>query len=240
MEVYVWICIAVFVTGLIRGLSGFAAALIGLPLLVFFLDIRTVVPLVTLLGASSTIMLLFQLWKHLEWKEVYPLVIGFLPGIVIGVFFLKTLDKRILQMLLGIVLSSYSLYSLLFKLSKTEMRKRWAYLFGFFAGNLRGAIGAGGPAIVIYTSMQPWNRNKVKVTIQGFFIVSAVITVFVHASAGLITATVLKCFLVSLPALALGTLTGSYLYGFVKEETYRKIIFILLAILGLMTIYKAL
>jgi len=240
METYAWICTVVFIIGLFRGLTGFAAALIGLPLLVFIIDIKTAVPLVTLFGASSTTILLFQLWKHLEWKEVRPLIMGFIPGILIGVYVLKTVDKSILQVLLGIILIFYSIYSLSFKSRKLKAPQGGGYAFGFLAGCLRGAIGAGGPAIIIYTSMQPWNKDKIKVTIQGFFIISVPMTLIVQAGAGLITLTVLKYFLIALPVLALGTFAGSYLYGLVKEESYKKLIFIFLAILGSVTIYKAL
>jgi uncharacterized membrane protein YfcA len=88
--------------------------------------------------------------------------------------------------------------------------------------------------------MQPWNKDKIKVTIQGFFMVSVPMTIIVQAANGLITMTVLKYFLIALPVLTLGTFVGSYLYGLVKEESYKKMIFILLAVLGSMTIYKAL
>ncbi len=240
MEIYAWICAIVFVIGLFRGLSGFAAALIGLPLLVFLMDIKIAVPLVTLLGVFSTTILLFQLWNHLDWKEVYPLIMGFIPGILIGVFVLKTLDRSLLQVLLGIILVSFSIYSLFFKSFKLKPLKGGAYVFGFLGGCLRGSIGAGGPAIIIYTSMQPWNKDKIKVTMQGFFMVTVPMTIIVQAANGLITMTVLKYFLITLPVLTLGTFVGSYLYGLVKDESYKKMIFILLAILGSMTIYKAL
>lgn len=239
MQLYLWIFVIVFFTGFIKGLSGFATMLVALPLLVIIIDIKTVVPFVTLLGASATIFLLIQLVRHLEWKEIYRLLVGAIPGIVIGVFFLKTLDEDILQFILGIVLIFYSIYTLFFNISTLRIGKGWAYIFGFFSGLLRGTIGPGGPPVIIYTSLQPWSKYKIKVTLQGYFVISGLITILIQACTGLITMSVLTFFIISLPLFALGTYLGSYFYGTIREESYKKIISVLLAVLGFLVIYKA-
>jgi len=56
---------------------------------------------------------------------------------------------------------------------------------------------------------------------------------------GLITAQVLELFLYSLAPLALGTYTGHFFFGKIREETYRRVILILLLCLGVFTIWNA-
>jgi uncharacterized membrane protein YfcA len=237
---FIGIALAVFASGFIRGLAGFAMALTAIPLLVLFIDIRIVVPLVVLLATTATLFLLFQLRKNLRWKDVFPLIIGFAPGTLIGTFFLKTLNPVILQWILGIVLISYSSYSLFLKLPQLNIKRGWGYIFGFIAGTLRGAIGAGGPPIIIYTSLQPWSKDKIKVSIQAFYIISAPLTILIQASAGLITLKVLKYYLIALPIFALGTFLGSRLYGVIRERSYKTIFFVLLGLIGALIIYKTL
>ncbi len=239
MQSYVLICMIVFFAGFIQGLSGFGSILLSLPLLAIFLDIKTVIPLVALYGLSITIILLIQLWKYLDWQKIFPLFLGALPGIPIGVYFLKKLDKDMIQWILGIMLISYSLYSLFFRSSNKEIKEGWAYLFGFFSGCLGGALSASGPAVIVYTSLQAWSKDKIKVTLQGFFMVSGVAVIFFHALSGLTTITVLRFFLVSLPLLFLGTYTGSFFYGKIKEKDYKRVMLILLAFLGGFMIYRA-
>ena len=111
MQTYVAICLIVFLAGFTQGLSGFGSILLSLPLLAIFLDIKTVIPLVALIGFSITIILFVQLWKHFDWKKIYPLFLGALPGIPLGVFFLKKLDKDLIQWIHGIILISYSGYN---------------------------------------------------------------------------------------------------------------------------------
>jgi len=119
------------------------------------------------------------------------------------------------------------------------MREGWGYLFGFFSGCLGGALSAAGPPVIAYMSLQTWSKDTIKVTLQGFFLVSGAIVVFFQALSGLTTIVVLRYFLISLPLLFLGTYTGSIFYGKIREEHYKKVILILLALLGGFMIYRA-
>jgi uncharacterized membrane protein YfcA len=239
METYVWVCLVVFLAAFIQGLTGFGSVLLSLPLLAIFLDVVTVIPLAVLLGLSISVVLLFQLWRHLEWKAVFPLLIGAVFGIPIGVFLLKEFDRDILHLALGIILVSYSACGLFLKLSGARIGEGWAYFFGFLSGCLGGSLGAGGPPVVMYTSLQSWTKDKIKVTLQGFFCASSVIVVLGHALSGVTNLMVLRYYVVSLPLLILGIHSGSYFYGMIAEELYKRMLFGILGVLGLFMISKA-
>ena len=108
MQTYFLVCIIVFFAGVTQGVSGFGSILLCLPLLAIFLDIKIVIPLAALFGLSISTILLTQLWKHMEWKKIYPLFLGAFPGVPVGVFFLKKLDKGPIHWILGIMLFYYS------------------------------------------------------------------------------------------------------------------------------------
>lgn len=213
--------------------------MLSLPLLTLFVDIKIVVPLVALFAMVLTTILLIQLWRHIEWKKVYPLLIGSIFGIPVGVFFLKELDKNIIQIIVGITLISFSFYSLFVKSPNRYIHERWAVFFGFFAGCLGGAITAAGPPVIVYTSLQPWNKDKIKATLQGFFFFSGLAVVFSHAIGGVTTAVVIRYFIISIPLLIGGTYAGSFFYGRIEEEGYKRIILILLALLGAFMLVKS-
>ena len=92
----------------------------------------------------------------------------------------------------------------------------------------------------MYTSLQAWDKDKIKVTLQGFFLISGITVVFLHAVNGLTTLPILKLFSVSVPAMILGTYAGSFVYGKVGEHDYKRIILLLIALLGAFQIYRAL
>ena len=137
------------------------------------------------------------------------------------------------------MLIAYSFYGLVIKPHRKAMKKYWAYLFVFLAGCLGGAFSASGPPVIVYTSLQPWNKDQIKVTLQGYFFASGIIVIFFQAFSGLMTDMVLKYFLISLAPLMIGTYVGHFFYGRIQEETYRTFMLILLGVLGAFTLWKA-
>jgi len=238
MEIYPFLCIIAFCAGFIQGLSGFGSVLLSLPLLALFLDIKTVVPFVALLGLTLSIFLSIQLRQHWDWKKIYPLCLGSIPGIPVGVLFLNRTDGQLIQWTVGVVLIAYAIYGLLLNPAVRKMGRVWAYSFGFAAGFLGGAIGASGPPVIVYTSLQPWTKDQIKVTLQGFFIISGILVVLSQSMAGLVTRQVLFYFLIALPLLLIGVWLGSFLSRRIREETFRKIILIMMGLLGLFIIFK--
>jgi uncharacterized membrane protein YfcA len=238
VETYLWTCLIAFLAGFTQGVSGFGSVLLALPLLAIILDIKAVIPLAALYGLSIALLLLVQLRKYLEWKKVWPLLIGAALGVPIGVLFLKKLDRDMIQYTLGIILICYSLYSLFFRTLWSGIGEAWGYVFGFLAGCLGGALGASGPPVIVYTSLQSWRKDKIKVTLQAFFAIAGMMVIFGHAISGITTAFVVRLFGISVPAMVLGTYVGSYFYGIIEEQWYRRIVLILLAFLGAFMIYK--
>lgn len=239
MQTYIWVFLILFLAGFTHGVSGFGSVILSIPLLAVVLDIKSVIPLANLIAVTMTVTVFLQLRHQFDWKKLSPLIWGAMPGIVLGVFFLKRLDKETIHWLLGVLLIGFALYSLLFRSSRKEIRKKWAYVFGFLSGCLGGAFGASGPPVIAYTSLQTWSKDQIKVTLQGFFFLSGVAIGISHALSGITTFRVLHFYVSGLPALLLGAGLGSFFYGFINEESYRRLIIFLLACLGVLMIYKA-
>lgn len=239
VQTYSWVCLIFLGAGFIQGVSGFGSVLLSLPLLAIFLDIKTVIPLTLLAGVSVSYVLVYQLRQHLDWKKILPIFIGAVLGIPVGVYFLKRLDRGTIQWILGAILILYALYGLFFRSSAKGVDERWAYVSGFLGGCLGAALSAGGPPVIIYTSLQAWSKDQIKGTIQGFFVTAGTAVVVSFVVAGVVTGTVLRFYCFSFPILMLGTFLGSRLYGLLKEAHYKTIMLILLGLLGIFSIYRA-
>jgi len=239
MHIYVWVCLIMFLAGFTHAISGFGSVMLSISLLAMVLDIKTVIPLANLVAVTMTVTVFVQLRHQFDWRRLNPLIWSAIPGIVLGVFFLKRLDKGTIHWILGVILIGFAFYSLLFRPSRKEFRKKWAYAFGFLAGCLGGAFSASGPPVIVYTSLQKWSKDQIKVTLQGFFFLSGTLIGLSHALSGITTFKVLHFYVSALPALFLGAGLGSFSYGYINEESYRKLIILLLACLGVLMIYRA-
>ena len=239
MHIYLWVGFILFLSGFTNGLSGFGVALLAIPLLAVLLDVKRVVPLAALAAMTTHVIVLVHLRHHFDWSRILPLIISAIPGVAVGALFLKHLDRTVILYILGVLLIAYSVYSLFLRIPVKEMKKGWVFPFGFTAGLLGGALSTPGPPAIVYTSMQSWSKDQIKVTLQGFFILSGIIVILFHILNGITTLYVLKLYGASIPMLFIGTYVGSLFYGRINDEGYRKLVLIILFLLGAFMIYKA-
>lgn len=230
------VAVIFLLAGFIQGLSGFGSALVAMPLLLLFLDARTAVPLCILCGIVITGFLTVRLRSHLNRKTIMPLAIGCMPGIVIGVAFLKIADDRLIKILLGIMLISYCLYHMIMKPKSRSLHAAWAYLAGFGTGFIGAAFSAGGPPAIIHATLTGVTKQTIKATLTGFFFLTGLVIAAAHALTGLTTLPVLKHFLVAAIPVLVGVIAGSALYEKISLSSYLRIIHGLLLITGAMMI----
>lgn len=234
----VYIQIIAFIGGLVQGLAGFGVMLVALPLMAFFMDIKTAIPLIVLLGLIINTILIFQLSRHFAVKKWLPVLIASFPGIPAGIYIHKTVSQRPLEILVGTVLIITSANTLFRFKPKKPLGGLWAAAAGFAAGCLAGSIGTSGPPVVIYTSLQPWTKSEIKATLVAFFMINGLGVVAFYLFHGFFTAQVLQLFFWCAIPLVLGVAAGSSLYGRINDESYRNAVLWLLCVLGILMLVK--
>ncbi len=237
---YLFVACIFLAAGFTQGVTGFGSALVAMPMLLLFLGAKTAVPLCMLNGLIITGFLTFKLKNHLEWRKILPLIIGCLPGIVAGVFFLKNADDDLVRIILGVMILGYVGYSLWGKPRVRKLPSFWAYIAGFGTGCIGTAFSAGGPPTIIYTTLTGWNKDTVKATLSGFFFTTGLFIAVAHALSGLTTIAVLQYFGASWLSVLLGVWAGSRLYDRFSQETYLRAVWILLTTMSFLMILQAL
>lgn len=223
--------------GLIQGLTGFGSALVAIPLLCLVIDIKTAVPLCMLNSLIITTTLVLQLKKDVDRRKIMPLCLSAIPGILVGVTVLKMVDATTMRFLLGTFLTIYAIYSLAAQPKPRKLHPVWSWVAGFSSGAIGAAFSAGGPPTIIYTALQNWNKDEIKATLTGFFMVNSYLIATVHGLTGMTTKQSLLLFLASAPFVLVGTLGGSRLYRFLPDKNYVTMIYTFLIIMGVMMIF---
>lgn len=223
----------VFLAVFTQTLTGFGSGLVAMAFLPGLLGVQTAVPVVLLVSASMEVILLIRLRAHFNLKAVWRLMLASVLGIPLGVWALRGLNERSLLLVLGIVMVGYALYALFnFKLPGLE-HPTWAVMAGFLSGLLNGAYGVGGPPVILYANCRGWEPDEFKSNLQGLFLVSNLLSILGHAVAGNLTRPVGGNYLVALPAIALGLLAGAVIDRFLNPQLFRKLVLVLLVIMGL-------
>lgn len=230
----------ILAAGFVQGLTGFGSVLLSLPLLSLFLDIKTVIPLVSLFALCINASVCYSVRQSLSIRRLAILLLATLPGLPLGAWALKHVMQQYLALFLGTTIILFMGYQFFFRPRAREWKRPWIALTGMLAGFLGGSIGANGPPVIIYATTQPWPKDDIKATLAGYFFAAGIGISSSHLAFGMITDSVALHFLQLLPALALGVLLGVRSYGRLSDHLFRRFTMVLIFALGIMITTKAL
>jgi len=226
-----------FLSAFTQGLSGFGVALVSMALLPGLIGIRSSVVLVALIAFVVDLGVLVRYWRSMQFRKILPVILASLVGVPMGIFVLRRLDEGITLAILGIILAGYALYALS-GLCLPELKGRvWAYGAGFIGGLLGGAYNTSGPPIIMYASCKKWSPKVFKGNLQSFFVQNTFIVVVGHWLSGNITDEIWSLFGRGIPWLLAGTLVGISMDRWIKPELFRKVVLVLLVVMGIRLIF---
>jgi len=205
-----YVLVVIFVATLIRSTFGFGEALIAVPLLALCLPVNIAAPLAVLVSTVIAGVVLVQDWRHVELRSAIGLILSALPGIPLGVLLLARGNQHAVKSILGILIISFSTYSLTAGTARRLSENHFGWLLGcgFLSGVLGGAYGMNGPPLAIYGALRKWTPQHFRATLQGYFLPASLVGLIGYAALGLWTGLLTRYFLLSLPAVAAAVLLG--------------------------------
>jgi uncharacterized membrane protein YfcA len=232
-----------FTGGFINGLAGFGAAMIAMPLIASFIDFSLAVPSCVLIVLTLNCQVGWDFRHDIEFRYIKGILIGALPGVVLSAIFLPFIPENGLKGGMGIFIACYALYSLFFEKSKPGehiIHPVWGYVTGILSSSLGMAFGFNGPPLAAYVAYCGCNARAVKGILGAGFIVTGFFIVTAKASAGLMTADVIKIWALSSPAVIAGSKLGILLSSRLSEQKFRILLFIALTAMGIRIAWSAL
>lgn len=233
-----YIFIISFAATLMRSTFGFGESLVAVPLFSLFLPIAIAVPLSVLISILVALFVVIQDHHKIHFNSAKWLIIFAVLGIPFGIVILIYGNDQLVKITLGAIIALYAIYSLTGRNSITleTDNKYWLFLCGFLSGILGGAYGLNGPPLVVYGNMRKWTAQHFRATLQAYFLPASLIGTAGYALKGLITITVLKYFLISLPAAIPAIFMGRYLNLKLKDGAFFKYVYLLLIGIGIFLI----
>lgn len=237
-----WVAVVVFAAFVVRGMSGFGAGMIAVPLLAFVIPLQLAVPLCSILVFVLFVILLLRDREQVVWPELWRLVPPTIIGAVIGLWLFAVLDNRILVTMLGGFLVLYALYMLVVSflgLPKLRCSQRWAFPAGFFGSFFDTLFGGGGGTlVVIYINARGVSRNGFRATVAALWFFEMIARIGGYAWAGYYDNTALLLFALLLPVMWAGTVLGERLGNRVDSETFGRVLAVMLFASGLSLLAK--
>ena len=218
-----WACIAVgALAGLVRGYTGFGAALVLTPLLSLVVGTREAAATTILLTGLTSLQQVPGARGNADWGRVLPLSAGALVCLPLGTWALATFDPAVMRRAVALVVIGFSII----------LATGWRYrgptptaatiAVGMSSGVLTGAAGIGGPPVVIWTLAGTTDAKAARASFIVFFGITLIAAVPPLIWAGLATAeTAWRCAAMA-PAFMGATWVGGRLFHAAPDRLFRR------------------
>lgn len=232
--VFALFAFAALAGGFVSGFSGFA---MGLVVSGVWLHIITPMQTATLIAGYGLLTQgygIFKLRRLLDLRKAWPLALGTVIGIPIGVSILAYLDPSYLRFGVGVLLVLYAVYGLtkpVFAPVKIGVGADIA--IGVCNGLLGGLTGLGGVISTISCQWRGWPKDVQRAVFQPVLFVAFVVISSSQAVAGTITKETLMLYALGVPFMVAGLWSGFKLFGKINDETFRNTVLALLLLAGL-------
>jgi uncharacterized protein len=114
----------------------------------------------------------------------------------------------------------------------------WRVGAGVLAGVAGAAVGTPGPPVILYSATQGWSPRTIKANLQAFFVVNQTVILAGYWWVGVLDSHVWRLAAsFALPA-AGGTALGMLLFSHVDHERFRRIVFAVLLVAGILLIVR--
>lgn len=232
---FIWLSVVVGIATFVQACTGFGFALISVPFLSLFIDLKIVVPLTVFYAFLLSTPLSFVMRRDIKKKVVVYLSLGTVPGMFIGIQFLKNIRPEYILLFMGFVLFIYCAYELLKKNGTIiSFNSFWTTMVGFFSGILGASVGESGPPVVVYTSCQDWTNDEIKSTMLGFFTIQMAGILLIYYLDGLYQEKTWQFMMYAVPAFLIGGGLGVLTYKLIKSnhDVYHRVVHFILLING--------
>lgn len=227
---------AFFAASFLKGLTGLGFSTLCLGFLAVFMDLKLAIPLVFLPSLSSNLMVMADAGHFLKaLKRFWLLYLSAIPGLVAGILFLDRSRSDMPKVILGVVMLTYGVWGLRAGISRLSEKKEKQLLLpvGLLSGWVNGITGSQIMPIMPYLLSLKMDRDMFIQTINSAFTFNTLIMMAGLGKLGMVPLPILYISAGGVLPVALGIFLGSRIRKKVTEEIYRKIVLILLIILGM-------
>lgn len=229
---------AMAIAAFVQSISGFGLALLSVPLMSLFADVRLSVVVVSLIGLVTTSA---QAWKekeHADGPLAIRITIAAIIGMPLGLLAFLFLSETYLKIGLGVVVVFVTFLLMRgFTLGSASRAADW--WLGGASGALSTSVGTNGPPLVFLFQARQMEQQLFRATISRVFIFSNVVTVSIFAVAGKITQDTIVATVVALPVLTIAIAAGFWARRYVNQQRFRILVLTLLMVSGVSTIVSA-
>jgi len=228
----------IFIASFVRGFTGFGLALVAVPLIQFFLPVSDTAVFIALVNICFSLLYLRRSKRYLPGQPIGTMALWTGIGVAGGTAVLKFVNPACIQLVWG-VLILFIVIALIRGINFGIRSGKSAFrLSGLLGGILAGATGITGPPVAIILSSVNTPKEKFSAVLSLFILIAVSFAFIFYFAARLIHVRTLLLALTTIPAMLAGLYIGDRLVSRINQKTFTSVIYIVLVIMGIITLYK--
>lgn len=218
----------VFITGIVRGFSGFGTGMIVGPVAAALFTPKTALVIIAIIDSLPSVSLAWSARHKTQWREVLPLVLGYLALMPLGIYVLKTADPTAMRWFICIsILLAVTILWGGFKY-KGPRGKRVSVGVGASGGFMGAAAGLPGPPALLYWMSGDNKAAQVRANMIFYLFLTDIIIFIGYFFGGIFTASAAILGSMAMLPYFIGILIGTKCFSGASEKLYRRIAFSLI------------
>lgn len=209
----------------VNGALGYGFSSLTVPLALLFFPNKILSPALVLveLGINAWMVALNRESLMAAWRRATPILVGLIPGILIGSYLLTSANPGVLKfwtyvVLLPLILSQAAGYR-----RPIHAERAAGVPLGLGVGVLYSTTTISGPPLALMFNNQGVEKNEFRASLGAVRIAESVATTIVYGFLGLFSARSIHLIVPIAPAVLLGLPFGAYLIRHVPSETFRRV-----------------
>lgn len=224
------------VGGLVRGTTGFGAAMVMTPALALLIGPKVAVPLALLLETFAALPMLPAAAAIARWRVIAPISVAALMTVPLGGWFLVWADPKLLRHVIAINVIVFSLALLSGRRYHGPQRSGTSLGLGALSGAMLGATSIGAPPVILYLLSGPDPVAVTRANLTLYVVAISAAGLVMLGAGGFIDSGTLRLAAWLAVPFAGGVIAGARLFARFSDQRFRQftIVFMLLVAVGVL------
>lgn len=224
--------VIILISNILQVIAGFGGNMIAVPLSLRLMDLGSLKMVLNSFSLVGCIILMFQTWSHINWKEMTKMTVGMVSGMAIGVMIMSFAS-------LDYLLYGYGVFVIIIGLCKLFRRKeikcphKLLLVVILVAGIIHGMFLSGGTMLVIYAMSVMKEKKEFRATLNCSWVFTGLIYMIYDIAAGNFTSINIMRSLIGMATLAVSIPVGNYLFNKIDQNRFVKMTYSLIVIAGM-------
>jgi uncharacterized membrane protein YfcA len=223
-----WALAVALFGGLVRGTTGFGAAMVMTPPLALLLGPRVAVPVTLLLETFAALTMMPSALRLARWRVIGPIGAMAALSVPLGGWLLAVADALTLRRMIAATVVLFSLALLTGLRYKGRQRLGTSLALGTLSGAMLGATSIGGPPVILYLLSGPDPAAVTRANLSLYLVLISAAGLVMLAATGVLTAATGRTALLLTPPFVLGVLAGSRLFARFSDQRFRQLTMLLM------------